>query len=392
MAVDVSRQTYDVGGVLLDRPFKLRRLGHFGYNSANADTCLPFYRDLLGFRLSDELRRTPDGPPFGYFMRYGGDHHAFVLMREALDARGSDVTTNQITWQLGSLKEVTDASSWLEARGVKMQRTGRDMPGSNWHTYFYDPDGHTNELYYGMEQIGWNGESKPTPMYSRRFREPPTLPQMAEGDEIEQALAENVDVHSGYRAVERGGSYEVDGVLLRRPFKIVRIGPVRLFVKDMASAEAFYRETLGFAKSEEITWQGHRCVFLRANTEHHSLALYPVALRGELGLRADSSCMSFGVQLGTYRQLRDAVTFFREHDCRIRELPPELFPGMGHSAFVFDPDGHAVQLYAYMEQIGWDGTPRPPQLRPQIKQGEWPEVLAGQPDSYSGEVFLGPWG
>ena len=38
------------------------------------------------------------------------------------------------------------------------------MPGSNWHTYLYDPDGQSNELYYGIEQIGWNGHSKPKAM------------------------------------------------------------------------------------------------------------------------------------------------------------------------------------------------------------------------------------
>ena len=44
---------YDVGGILLDRPFKVRRLGHFGLNLVNMDACAYFYRDLLGFRVSD---------------------------------------------------------------------------------------------------------------------------------------------------------------------------------------------------------------------------------------------------------------------------------------------------------------------------------------------------
>ena len=49
--------------------------------------------------------------------------------------------------------------------------SGRDMPGSNWHTYLLDPDGHSNELYYGIEQIGWDGYSKPQSMYDRGFND-----------------------------------------------------------------------------------------------------------------------------------------------------------------------------------------------------------------------------
>ena len=53
-----------------------------------------------------------------------------------------------------------------------------------------------------------------------------------------------------------------------------------------------YIETMGLTLTEEISWHGHRCVFLRANTEHHTVALYPLALRAELGLRPDSLCMN----------------------------------------------------------------------------------------------------
>ena len=54
---------YSVGGVLLDRPFKIRRLGHFGYNTYKMDESLHFYKDLLGFRVTDTLdfaRVLPD--------------------------------------------------------------------------------------------------------------------------------------------------------------------------------------------------------------------------------------------------------------------------------------------------------------------------------------------
>ncbi|MEA2641432.1 MAG: hypothetical protein QOF51_2826, partial [Chloroflexota bacterium] len=48
MAMQVEAK-YDVGGVMLDRPFKIRRLGHFGFNVLDMPAARHFYVDLLGF-------------------------------------------------------------------------------------------------------------------------------------------------------------------------------------------------------------------------------------------------------------------------------------------------------------------------------------------------------
>ncbi len=400
---------FNVGGILLNQPFKIRRLGHFGFNLVNMEAGVPFYTDLLGFRISDIIdyskrASNPDslaslGDPNGYFTRYGTDHHALVLfpkrVREAIGRSDKPgVTVNQITWQVGSLAEVGNAIRWFNEREVKLQRTGRDMPGSNWHTYLFDPDGHSNELYYGIEQIGWNGHSKPRAMYNRGFDKPPELPQISEFEEVQQAQSRGIDLTSGYRYLERlSANYDVDGLLLPRPFKIVRLGPVTLFVKDLKTSEAFYRETLGFTLTEEVIWKGQRCLFFRCNTEHHSLALFPIGLRETLGLSAHSTCAALGLQLANYRQLFEAVKFLREHGVRITEaIPPELHPGIDYAAHAFDPDGHCIQLYFAMDQVGWDGKPRPKELRHPRKLGEWPEALDGDCSAYLGEPFLGPWG
>jgi catechol 2,3-dioxygenase-like lactoylglutathione lyase family enzyme len=111
----------DVGGVLLERPFKIRRLGHFGINMFRMSEGLRFYKDLLGFKLADVRPEDPANHPEeyrsfgdlnGYFFRYAHDHHAFVIynhrFRAATDTRGrvkDGVTINQITWQVGSLAE-----------------------------------------------------------------------------------------------------------------------------------------------------------------------------------------------------------------------------------------------------------------------------------------------
>jgi catechol 2,3-dioxygenase-like lactoylglutathione lyase family enzyme len=399
-------KAYDVGGVLLPRPFIIRRLGHFGLHLERLQEALHFYGDLVGFRLSDTLnfRAVAKNPevfdgvedPTAYFMRFGGDHHALVLGSKAASEarRGHKATdsTGQMSWQVSTLGEVGSAIPWVTEQGMRIRNVGRDMPGSNWHVYFVDPDNRTIELFYGMEQIGWDGLTKPKDMYDRGFHEPPPLPQISEFEEVREAITRGTDLESGYRHTELSSRFDVGGVLLPRPFKVTSIGPLRLFVSDMAAAETFYRDTMGFTLTEELEYEGHRCLFLRVNTEHHSLALYPIALRTVLGLSDHTTSLSFGVQVGSYRQLLDAVEFFRAEGCTVRDLPAQISPGIDYSAFVTDPDGHLMQIYFQMEQIGWDGQPRPAHLRSPRPIAEWPSELEPSSDTYKGQVFLGPLG
>jgi hypothetical protein len=102
--------------------------------------------------------------------------------------------------------------------------------------------------------------------------------------------------------------------------------------------------------------------------------------------------MAYGMQLGSYRQLKDAVAFLREDGVTVRYLPPELSPGIDYAAYALDPDGHAVMLYYYMEQIGWDGRPRPADQRRKVDIHNWPETLDALSDTYRGAVFQGPLG
>ena len=401
---------HNVGGVLLPQPFKIRRLGHFGLNLGSLEDGVAFYTRLLGFRLTDQLDLStmpiPElqgalasvKDPRLFFTTHGTDHHALALAHRSIgalfgdDKASPDITVNQITWQLGTLEEVVNAVHFLKANGVPIRRVGRDMPGSNWHVYVSDPDGHTIELYYGIEQVGWDGKSKPLPMYYRRFDEVPKLPQMSEHMEVEEAMQKGIDVFSGYRYREPlPSSYDVGGVLLPRPFKVTRIGPVGLFVTDVARSAEFYTTMLGFVGTEEVTFKGRRCLFLRNGTEHHSLGLFPKDLRQELGLSTHTSLMTFGAEVGSYAQLRNAVRFLKEKGVKLVTLPPELHPGIDYAAHALDPDGHAIQLYYYMEQVGWDGKPRPRELRRAIRE-EWPEVLEPLSDTYADQTFQGPLG
>ena len=407
-----DQDRYSVGGVLLNRPFKIRRLGHFGFNITKLDEGLNFYSNLLGFKVSDphhfsnlsaeaEEKVKQFGQIHGYFMHHGSDHHSFVLFNKLVTDtlaafRGRtlkpDMTINQITWQVGSMAEVANGAQFLRKNDVPIVKTGRDMPGSNWHVYAFDPDLHNNELYYGIEQIGWTVRSKPKAMYYRRFDETPPLPIMSEEDEIEDAKKKGIDVYSGHNHKETlPAKYDVEGVLLPRPFKVTKIGPVNLFVTNLQKSEAFYTKIYGFTKTEEVNYKGHSCIFLRCGNEHHSLALFPIELRAELGLNEHTTCASFGLEVTSYNQLRNAVTFLTNHGVKTIDFPEELHPGIDYAKYVLDPDGHCLQLYYYMEQLGWEGKPRPKELR-RVAQKDWPENLEPLSDTYADQVFQGPLG
>lgn len=358
----LQRTTYDIGGLRYPQPFKIRRLGHFGFNVADLQGGIDFYSKLLGFRVTDtrdfskvpgreELSKRLQDPRI-VFMSHNSDHHAFLLAHKSLgaifgdDAVSKDITVNQITWQVGTMDEVFAAADYFRGQQVEIRRVGRDMPGSNWHTYIRDPDGHTVELYYGMEQIGWDGRSKPESMYYRAFREQPELPQISEEQEVRDAIAKGIDINAGNTVQDRSSEeYVVAGVRLPRPFKVTNIGPMSLFVADVGASEAFYTQTMGFVRTEVVTYKGHRCAFLRNGGEHHSLSLFPKALRGELGLNPDTSVASMGIQVGSYRQLRDAVAFLKKNGVRMSDaIPPELYPGVDYAAHFLDPAGHCLML------------------------------------------------
>ncbi len=403
-----SKANFNVGGVMLPRPFKIRRFSHFGLNVADVAKCLPFYCDLLGFMVAEELELAgrfksaaeAKQHPFtrGVFMRHGNDHHSAVLFPKfVLNALAGhppmtpDFVLNQLAWQVGSIREVCDAIAWLREGNVDLLRVGRDQPGGNWHVYSFDPERRVNEMFYGLEQIGWDRRSKPLAVYSAQMN-PPELPIIPEYQEVADAIGRGVDPGSGHRHDAMGAPrFDVDGVLMPRPFKIVRTGPVRLFTSDLDRSLRYYIDLLGLTLTEEIVYRGQRCAFLRVNTEHHALALYPLELRGMLGIESPSPLLSIGLQVATYDQLRAAMTFLDSKGVSIRHLPMELSPGIDYAAMALDPEGNAFQLYYYMEQVGWDGRPRPAASRVTAAPGEWPQTVPGREDSYSGEIFQGPW-
>jgi catechol 2,3-dioxygenase-like lactoylglutathione lyase family enzyme len=245
-----------------------------------------------------------------------------------------------------------------------------------------------------MEQVGWQRQSRPYDMHYRRFEEIPPLPQMSEAAEVREAIERGIDIHSGWRPEEAHleETYEVGGVLLPRPFKVTKLGPVSMFTERMDEMVEYYTGLLGFEITEETQYRGRRVVYLRNGTEHHTFVLADKALRGLLGLSEHTSCLSMGMEVGSYAQLRAAVDFLvKAGHTLVEDVPPELYLGIDYAAHLRDSDGHLVQLYYYMEQVGWDGRPRPAAQRRPVSN-PWPETLEPLSDTYVDQTYMGPLG
>jgi catechol 2,3-dioxygenase-like lactoylglutathione lyase family enzyme len=395
----VPSPRFDVGGVLLPRPFKIGRFGHFGLYVDDVLKTSSFYRDVLGFRQTDRLPGSEqDKPPRGMFLAHGADHHSLVLIDSAIGASRNNrpargITINQMSYQVGSLDEVINAYHYCLDRGIKIWRVGRDVPGSNWALYFEDPDENMLELYYGMEQIGWDRRSKPDGFVDFKGVGEPPLPQPPEFDEILRAESSGRDANGGFRSLsDAEPGYNVSGIMLPRPFKIVKTGPVTLCAQDFEVSLRFYTEHLGLLVTEQGTVQGHPVAFLRYGTDHHNVVLVPIALRRALGLSEHSTLLSLGLQMGSYSQLKGAVAYLREKGIRFLDSNlADLHAGIDYSAYAIDPDGHCLQLYYYMEQVGWDGRPRNRDLRRPVTP-EWPDAIEPLSDTYADRTFQGPLG
>lgn len=385
---------HDVGGIRLPRPFHVQRLGHVGLSQCDLDGSAAFWRDRLGFRETDVLAPPGAQRPLGFFNNCGTDHHSVVHIDARLEANDPNfakgITVNQISFQVGTLQEVVDANAYFAAKGFGIWRHGRDSPGSNWATYTYDPDGFRVELYYGMEQVGWDRRSKPRELFTAPdYR--PTLPEPAEFTEILLVEAKLGTIPPGFRPDEpMAYDHVVGGVRLQRPFAVNKVGPAYLFVEDVAKSRDFYERHVGLVLTEEVETGHGTAAFLRCGSDHHVLGLLPVALQGQLDVDQATRLFAVGVELGSYRQLRDAVAWLRAAGVAVTtDLPAGLHPGIDYAAFVIDPSGHGALLYSGMEQIGWDGRPRPAELR-RVIAADWPDALDPLGDTNASLTRQGP--
>jgi len=139
-------------------PFAVRKIGHAVIFVADLERSRRFYTEVLGFKMSDVYPGSmmPGGM---IFLRCNGDHHCLALVGGKDEA--NDKSLHHLAFELATLDEVFRARDHLTASGAKIVYEGRRRAGCQVSVEFLDPDGHHLELYWGVDQVGSDGRSRP---------------------------------------------------------------------------------------------------------------------------------------------------------------------------------------------------------------------------------------
>src|SRR5579883_535549 len=209
------------------------------------------------------------------------DHHIFQLTSG--DATGLD----HVSFEVGSAEDLDRARDLLASHGVEIVTppTAGLEPGIGKAMRFKDPEGNVVELVAGVDRV-----------------------------------------NDGYGP---------------RDVKPKGLNHVVLFASDMGKMEAFYRDYLGFQKSDELP---HFMTFWRCNANHHSIA-FCAAHQGETGLHH----AAFDTK--DWQEFLSAVFWMGERGL-IREWGPgRHLAGNNLFAYYKDPEGNVVEWTAEVKQI-----------------------------------------
>ena len=139
------------------------------------------------------------------------------------------------------------------------------------------------------------------------------------------------------------------------PFAVRKIGHAVVFVSDLERARRFYSDVLGFKVSDvyPVSMMPGGMVFLRCNGDHHCLALV-----GGKDATRDRSLHHLAFELATLEEVFRARDHLKAHGTRI-VYEGRRRAGCQVAVEFLDPDGHHLELYWGVDQIGSDERSRP---------------------------------
>ena len=133
-------------------------LGHVVFFSGNFDESIAFYRDRLGFTLSDTLMLN--GNVFGAFLRAPGaiNHHNIFLIKSAAPG------INHISFRVDDISEMMSGRAFMEKSGFACAwGLGRHAPSSAMFNYFPTPAGGFAEYHFDedviLEPAAWEAKT-----------------------------------------------------------------------------------------------------------------------------------------------------------------------------------------------------------------------------------------
>jgi catechol 2,3-dioxygenase-like lactoylglutathione lyase family enzyme len=120
-----------------------QKLAHVVVNTPDIDRATAFYRDVLGFRISDWSEHVMS------FLRCNPEHHSIAFNQS------THAAYNHTSWTMASIDELFRAQGRVRAFGTPlMWGTGRHGPGAQVFNYYIEPSGYAVELIADGIEIG----------------------------------------------------------------------------------------------------------------------------------------------------------------------------------------------------------------------------------------------
>jgi catechol-2,3-dioxygenase len=127
-----------------NRDVKPIGLNHIVLEARNRIELESFYRDALGFRLTDQLA------DFMTFFRCNANHHSLAF----LGARDGVGGLNHAAFEIRNWEEWIKAVFYAGEKGIpRVWGPGRHLAGNNLFSYYKDPENNTVEYTSEVEQI-----------------------------------------------------------------------------------------------------------------------------------------------------------------------------------------------------------------------------------------------
>jgi catechol 2,3-dioxygenase len=140
------------------------------------------------------------------------------------------------------------------------------------------------------------------------------------------------------------------------PFRIAKLGHLVLQVRDLDRAVQFYTQVLGLKVADvyPAAMMPGGMVFLRCGTDHHCLALVGAAP----GDATNIELHHFAFEVATLDEVVRIREHLRSHAVTI-DFEGRRRAGCQIAVEFRDPDGHNIEVYWGLDQVGSDDRVRP---------------------------------
>jgi catechol 2,3-dioxygenase len=140
LPMTISSDSAQHPDVVVDRS-RPTKISHVVLNSARADDQVPFFIDVLGFKLSDSTHMME-------FLRCSADHHSIAIFRN------NGPSLNHVAYELPNIDGLMRGAGRLKRSGFDVEwGVGRHGPGSNVFSYFIEPNGFVAEYTTELDQL-----------------------------------------------------------------------------------------------------------------------------------------------------------------------------------------------------------------------------------------------